>query len=140
MLCIVQDVEEDLQLSMSEGLKLHNRSKNRYSKVLPCQSPQTLWCIADILPLSHSLCGIISDHIIRRGISRYESQIARTLCLENCTHIKDVLNTATSMEMPFYCGLAAYVYLKSVESRNVVIPGGEDIEGQARFWKDHYHS
>ena len=21
----------------------------------------------------------------------------------------------------------------------MVIPGGDDIEGQARFWKDHYH-
>ena len=137
MLCIIQDVEEDLQLSMSEGLELHNRSKNRYRKVLPCQPPQTLYCTTNKLPLSHSLCGIVSDHSIRRGISRYES---RTLCLENCTHIKEVLNTATSMEMPFYCGLAAYVYLKSVESRNVVIPGGDDIEGQARFRKDHYHS
>ena len=75
---------------------------------------------------------------IRRGISRYESKIARTLCL-NVTHIKEVLNTTTSMEMPFYSGLAAYVYLKSVESLNVVIPGGDDIEGQARFWKEHYH-
>ena len=43
------------------------------------------------------------------------------------------------MEMTFYSGLAAYVYLESVESRNVVIPGGDDIEGQARFWKEHYH-
>ena len=43
------------------------------------------------------------------------------------------------MNIPFYSGLAAYVYLKSVESRNVVIPGGDDIEGQARFWKEHYH-
>ena len=53
--------------------------------------------------------------------------------------IKEGLNTTTSIEMPFYSGLAAYVYLESVESRNVVIPGGDDIEGQARFWKDHYH-
>ena len=43
------------------------------------------------------------------------------------------------MEMPFYSGLAAYVYLESVESRNVVIPGGDDREGQARLWKEHYH-
>ena len=43
------------------------------------------------------------------------------------------------MNIPFYSGLVAYVYLKSVESRDVIIPGGEDIEGQARFWKDHYH-
>ena len=43
------------------------------------------------------------------------------------------------MNIPFYSGLAAYVYLESVESRNVVIPGGDDIEGQARFWKEHYH-
>ena len=53
--------------------------------------------------------------------------------LKTVTHIKDVLNTATSMNITFYSGLAAYVYLESVESRNVVIPGGDDIEGQARF-------
>ena len=74
---------------------------------------------------------------IRRGISRYASRIARTLCLHlTSTQIIEVLNTTTSMNIPFYSGVAAYVYL---ESLNVVIPGGYDIEGQARFWKDHYH-
>ena len=63
---------------------------------------------------------------ITKGIRRYASRIARTLCL-NSTQIIEVLNTTTSMEMPFYSGVAAYVYLKS---RNVVIPGGDNIEGK----------
>ena len=61
MLCIVQDVEEDLQLSMSEGLKLHNRSKNRYSKVLPCQSPLIQLTNSLSLTLCVCVCGILSD-------------------------------------------------------------------------------
>ena len=74
---------------------------------------------------------------IRRGISRYASRIARTLCLHlTSTQIIEVLNTTTSTNIPFYSGVAAYVYLESLD---VIIPGGYDIEGQARFWKDHYH-
>ena len=61
MLCIIQDVEEDLQLSMSEGLKLHNRSKNRYSKVLPCQSPLIQLTNSLSLSLCVCVCGILSD-------------------------------------------------------------------------------
>ena len=74
---------------------------------------------------------------IRRGISRHASRIARPLCLHlTSTQIIEVLNTTTSTNIPFYSGVAAYVYLESLD---VVIPGGYDIEGQARFWKDHYN-
>ena len=74
---------------------------------------------------------------ITKGIRRYASKIARSLCLQlTSTQLIEVLNTTTSTNIPFYSGVAAYVYL---ESHDVDIPGGHDIEGQARLWKDHYH-
>ena len=74
---------------------------------------------------------------VQNWIERRKKKINATLCI---TVSQDSFNT-TTMRIPFYSGLAAYLYIDYInKGRRIAIPDGEDIHAQAEFWKEHYHT
>ena len=71
-------------------------------------------------------------------IDRRKRTIEIALCM---TFTKDLFNSST-MRVPFYSGLAAYLYIDFINktNRTFIIPDSEDIQAQAEFWKEHYHT
>ena len=73
---------------------------------------------------------------VQNWIERRKRSIQDNLCI---TVSKDLFNS-TTMRVPFYSGLAAYLYIDYINKRRrIAIPDGEDIQAQAMFWKEHYH-
>ena len=74
---------------------------------------------------------------VQNWIERRKRSIQDNLCN---TVSQDSFNT-TTMRIPFYSGLAAYLYIDYINKRRrIAIPESEDIQAQAMFWKEHYHT
>ena len=89
--------------------------------------------------LSGGIWAIDQDKFVtvQNWIARKKRRIQDTLCM---TVTKDLFNS-TTMRVPFYSGLAAYLYIDSIKKGSrVSIPDGEHIQAQAEFWKEHYHT
>ena len=67
------------------------------------------------------------------------SEVADILSDKLCLLISDGITY--SLRQPLVSGLAAGLYLNHVEnSENINIPKAENVEEQAKFWINHYHS
>ena len=89
--------------------------------------------------LSGGIWAIDQDKLLNapNWIDRRKRRIQDTLCM---TVTKDLFNS-TTMRVPFYSGLAAYLYIDYInKTEGIAIPDGEDILAQAEFWKEHYHT
>ena len=74
---------------------------------------------------------------VQNWIERRMRMIELALCI---TVSRDSFNS-TTIRMPFYSGLAAFLYIDFInKTRRIAIPDGEYIETQAEFWKRHYHT
>ena len=74
---------------------------------------------------------------VQNWIQQRMDTIDVALCM---TITKDSFNS-TTMRVPFYSGLAAYLYIDYIKKgRRIAIPNSEDIEAQAEFWNEHYHT
>ena len=89
--------------------------------------------------LSGGIWAIDQDKLVsvQSWIERRKRSILDNLCI---TVSQDSFNS-TKIRMPFYSGLAAHLYIDFINKRRrIVIPDGEDIQAQAEFWKEHYHT
>ena len=74
---------------------------------------------------------------VQKWIERRKRKINDNLCI---IVSNDSFNS-TTMRIPFYSGLAAYLYIDFInKTRRIAIPDSEDIEAQAEFWKEYYHN